>query len=162
MGRQSNEKINIPMCVACVLLCLTLFSFHLCGGLYARYTSTDFGSDTARVAQFDVSEESACFTKDFLVETVPGITTQTITVVNNSEVTVAYKVTVENTTKNIPFAFSVNESEPVEDLCSVVCYLEPKSTSNITVSAIWSEDGALQYMGMVDLVKLSIRAEQVD
>jgi Fe-S cluster assembly scaffold protein SufB len=71
-------------------------------------------------------------------------------------------VTVENTTQNIPFAYSVNGSEPVQDLCSVVCYLEPNSTSDIAVSSVWSEDGALEYMGMVDLIKLSIRAEQVD
>lgn len=163
MGKQPKEKINIPICVACVLLCLTLFSFHLCGGLYARYTSTATGSDYARVARFDVSEAGACLSTDYLVETVvPGTTTQRITVTNNSEVAVAYKVTVENTTQNIPFAFSVNGSEPVQDLCSVVCYLEPNSTSDIAVSSVWSEDGALEYMGMVDLIKLSIRAVQVD
>lgn len=162
MKRQPREKINIPMCIACVLLCLTLFSCHLCSGLYARYTTVATGSDGARVARFDVSEEEAHFDETLFMETVPGVTRRTFSVINNSEVKVAYRVTVENTTRNIPFAFSVNGSEPVEGLCSVVCELEPDSVNSITIDAIWSEEGALRYVGMVDLVKLSIRAEQMD
>ena len=162
MKRQPELKINIPMCIACVLLCLTLFSIHLCSGLYARYTTVATSSDGARVARFDVSQEGAVLNKTLLIESVPGITKQTIYVENNSEVKVAYRVTVRNTTGNIPFAFSVNNSEPVEGMCSVVCELEPNSRSTITIEAIWSEEGALQYMGMVDLIELSIRAEQMD
>lgn len=53
MYRQSKLKLNIPMCIACVLLCLTLFSFHFCGGLYAKYTASGEGSDSARVIKFN-------------------------------------------------------------------------------------------------------------
>ena len=61
MATQSREKPNIPMCLACVLLCLTLFSVHLCSGLYARYTEKGATNDSARVASFDVSEIGAYF-----------------------------------------------------------------------------------------------------
>lgn len=45
---------NWIWCLAGVLLCLTLFSFRLTAGLYARYTSTATASDSARVAKFVV------------------------------------------------------------------------------------------------------------
>ena len=65
MNTQTKAKINIPMCIACVLLCLTLFSFYLCGGLYAKYISTAYGGDSARVAKFDVSDnDNFCFSKE--------------------------------------------------------------------------------------------------
>lgn len=54
MGERKPSKVNIPMCIACVLLCLTLFSIHLTAGLYARYTASSESTDTARVAKFDV------------------------------------------------------------------------------------------------------------
>ena len=50
MGKQG--KINIPMMLACVLLCLTLISMHLTGGLFARYITSGTGSDSARVVAF--------------------------------------------------------------------------------------------------------------
>ena len=51
-GRHAKAKLNIPMCLAGVLFCLTLFSFHLSSGVVARYTATAAGSDSARVIQF--------------------------------------------------------------------------------------------------------------
>ena len=162
MDRQPKAKINIPMGIACVLFCLMLFSFHLCGGLYAKYTSGAFGEESARVAKFDVSEDGAYFSENLLIEVIPGSIERSITVVNNSEVVVTYTVTIENTTQNIPYTFSVSGSTPIKDKCSVVCYLEPNSTNNITIVATWSEEGALKYMGMVDLITLTISAQQVD
>ena len=47
--------------------------------------------------------------------------------------------------------------------CSVTCYLEPNSKDNkIEIVIEWDEEGALKYMGMVDLIELTISAEQVD
>lgn len=51
-GRNQRAKRNIPMCAACVLLCLTLLSAYLISGLYAKYTDTAVGSDSARVVRF--------------------------------------------------------------------------------------------------------------
>lgn len=50
--RRSTAKVNVPICAAAVLLCLTLISVHLTSGVYARYTVTASGSDSARVIQF--------------------------------------------------------------------------------------------------------------
>jgi len=162
MVTHHKTKMNIPMCLAAILLCLTLFSFYLCGGLYARYTTSDSGEDAARVARFDVSEDGAYFSKNLLIETVPGSVEREIVVTNNSEVAVAYTVTIKNTTKNIPYSFSVDDSEPMLNECSVTCYLKPNSTERISIVAEWAEEGALKYMGMVDLITLTISAQQVD
>lgn len=40
------------MGIAAALFCLVLFSTHLMGNLYARYSTSGAGSDAARVAQF--------------------------------------------------------------------------------------------------------------
>ena len=162
MVTHHKTKMNIPMCLAAILLCLTLFSFYLCGGLYARYTTSDSGEDAARVARFDVSEDGAYFSKNLLIETAPGSVEREIVVTNNSEVAVAYTVTIKNTTQNIPYSFSVDGSEPTANECRVTCYLEPNSEKKVKIVAEWAEEGSLKYMGMVDLITLTISAQQVD
>ena len=81
---------NIMMRLAAVLFCLVMFSTYLMGGLYARYVTRSSGSDSARVAKFDVVG-----TGDGNV-TVRGESAEdgryTITVTNHSEVDVSYDV----------------------------------------------------------------------
>lgn len=163
MSKRPRAKLNIPVCVAGVLLCLTLFSAHLTSGLYARYITTASGEDGARVAIFDITDDGAYFSDQLLVESAPGEEVyKPIRVINNSEVTVAYVVTITNTTGNIPYLFSVDESTPVSGVCTVTCQLAPGAEKLVEISASWSVDGALEYMGMVDLVKITIVAQQVD
>ena len=57
MGKERNGKVNILMCIVAALLCATLFSMYLVGGLYARYTTSISGSDSARVAAFSITQE---------------------------------------------------------------------------------------------------------
>ena len=87
-------KHNIPMCVALLLMLLTLVTTHMTGGLFARYVATETASDSARVAKFQVHVDGSdgvlivdCATDD------QGAYTFTVT--NQSEVTVGYSVTVE-------------------------------------------------------------------
>lgn len=47
-----KPKMNIPMCIAGVLFCLTALSAYLVSGLYASYTTAGTGSDAARVIRF--------------------------------------------------------------------------------------------------------------
>jgi hypothetical protein len=72
--QNSNAKVNIPMCLACVLLCLTLVSIHLTSGLYAKYTVSGSGSDNARVITFgDITlTETGDFVDGKLIIT-PGV-----------------------------------------------------------------------------------------
>ena len=80
-----KAKMNIPMFTALILLLLTMVTTHYTSGLYARYSSTAYGTDAARVAKFDVSFN--------LRDNEDG--TYTVTVNNNSEVSVKYSVIVE-------------------------------------------------------------------
>ena len=87
MGKQ-NTKVNIPMCAALVLLLLTMISVHLTSGLYARYTSTASGSDSARVAKFHVDSDHS---EDVIVDCRSSDSgTYEITVENQSEVAIKY------------------------------------------------------------------------
>ncbi len=92
MSQQPKAKMNIPMCAACVLLCLTLFSMHLTGGLYAKYTAKGNGEDDARVAKFNVVTTGDA--DAVAVSTAVISDTYVITVENNSEVAVEYNMSV--------------------------------------------------------------------
>ena len=54
MAKRNGKKANIPMRIAMVLLCLVLATMCWNSGLQARYVSSASGSDSARVARFDV------------------------------------------------------------------------------------------------------------
>jgi hypothetical protein len=54
--RKENRKISqgeLMMLLAGVCLCLVLISLHITSGLYARYTTSASGSDSAGVIQFN-------------------------------------------------------------------------------------------------------------
>lgn len=74
-NRPNKARVNIPMCCACILLCLTLFSFHLCGGLYAKYTASGEGSDSARVIKFSniTITETGDFYEANKLMIIPGV-----------------------------------------------------------------------------------------
>lgn len=96
--RQSNRRTPVVFHVGLVLFCLVLFSTYLTGGLYARYTTTASGSDSARVAKFQITSGSDWtagqdihFELNFFD---PAKQSQTITlqILSNSEVAVKYDV----------------------------------------------------------------------
>ena len=75
MARHHKAKINIPMCFAAILLCLTLISIHLTSGLYAKYISSASGNDSARVIKFGeltLTEEGDFYEGNKLM-IIPGV-----------------------------------------------------------------------------------------
>ena len=95
MGKyEKNRRSPMPLGslmirIAAVLFCLVMFSTYLMGGLFARYTTSDQGGDSARVAKFDV----ACSVAQATDEDGKDIEGKfTLTVTNNSEVAVAYSI----------------------------------------------------------------------
>lgn len=80
-----KPQMNIPMCAAAVLFCLTVISTHLVSGLYARYTTSGSGDDSARVIRF--GEISITESGDFVAGTndmmiIPGVDIEKRAVVN--------------------------------------------------------------------------------
>ena len=53
MHMDNRRKLNIPMCVALVVLCLVLFSLNMTSGLLARYTTRGTIKGGARAAEFN-------------------------------------------------------------------------------------------------------------
>jgi|GEM_PF-2072287 len=78
MGSRRKKRHNIPIYLACLLLCLTLISIHFSSGLYAKYTTTVSGSDSARVIKFgDITlteSDSSPITDDQKFIIIPGVT----------------------------------------------------------------------------------------
>ena len=148
---------------AMFLLVVTSFSLSMLSGLYARYTATSEGGDSATVATFSVTEEHTDLSYDLLLEMSPGTSElRKIRVENNSEVAIAYIVTVRNTTKNVPYCFRLNDSVPELYGCTVTHYLAPGEAKELTLAVTWDKTGALAYIGMVDLIKIEFTAVQVD
>ena len=97
--KETNKKRSpvrlgsIMIRIAGVLLCLTLFSFHLTAGLYARYCTRGNAADFARVADFDVKVTGPEGVDCIVSAMQPGQIT--LTVKNDSEVAVSYSFRVK-------------------------------------------------------------------
>lgn len=96
-----RRKMNIPMLAALILLFLTMITTHMTSDIYARYTANASGSDHARVARFSVG---STMTAD---ENENG--KYKLTVTNDSEVAVRYKILVEFTA---PMSVALDGGEP--------------------------------------------------
>ena len=75
MVTHHKTKMNIPMCLAAILLCLTLISIPLTSGLYAKYISSASGNDSARVIKFGeltLTEEGDFYEGNKLM-IIPGV-----------------------------------------------------------------------------------------
>lgn len=93
MAQRKRAKVNLPICLAGILLCLTVVSVRLAFGIFARYSTTASAEDDARVARFDVDITGETQNPVFAYGTTEG-DAFTITVENLSEVAVAYDVIV--------------------------------------------------------------------
>lgn len=93
--RKNPSRVNIPMCAAGVLLCLTLFSIHLTSGLYAKYTATATGSDSARVAKFEITTTDDSKAISVTTGAANNDSEYTFTIENQSEVAVEYTLSLK-------------------------------------------------------------------
>ncbi len=178
MGKERNVKVNILMCIVAALLFATLFSMHLVGGLYARYTTSMSSSNSARVAAFSITQEGT------ILETVeanvtPGTTQSAeLTIANKSEVAMEYTLTVTNVTGNLaPLKFKLNradentspvKTESYEKGISInsVCQIPGEHTDKYTLDIVWepsaNDEDDLALIGMVDYITVSVTATQID
>lgn len=154
-----SSRPNWILRIAGVLLCLTLLSTHFTSGMMARYSTTVSGSDSARVAKFEV-RQTGTFTQDlYLEDYYPGVTkTYTIVMENHSEVTVDCTLTVLRLSENMPVEVTVS---PAAGTVRLAPNDKTGQTYNITLS--WPagiSDAA--YSGEVDAIRIRVDAVQVD
>ncbi len=98
MAHGKRSKINIPIVLACILLCLTLISIHFTSGLYARYVSTADGKDSAKVASFGnlTLEEEGSFQNSIKTALIiPGVDLEKNAMVSFTKSEVAAYVIIE-------------------------------------------------------------------
>ncbi len=157
MKRHEKRSINIVMSIASVLFCLTLFSFHFLAGLYGRYTSTFEGTGSAKVAKFDISGD---FSETMALE--PGEYNTKLILNNNSEVAVEYTIKLNNVTNNMPYELKVDGTSVDESGMTVTGELAAETEVELTVDLVLDQEDAFEYMGMVDLIEIQVRAEQID
>lgn len=79
-----KAKLNIPLTIGLVVLCLTLLSVHFTGGMYAKYLNSVSEDDSARVIFFgDVTlTESGDFYEANKLMIIPGVDLTKKAVVN--------------------------------------------------------------------------------
>lgn len=98
MKQRKSEKSALSagcilMRIAAVLFCLVVVSTYLMAGLFARYTTNGSSGDSARVAGFHVALTGVTDGVTYDVTTLePGKVT--VTLDNQSEVAVSYKIRV--------------------------------------------------------------------
>jgi hypothetical protein len=109
--KKSNIKIPFVFNLGLVLICLMLISFSMMGGLYARYSTTATGEATAQIAKFDVQVTGD--TTGVAVDVAQEKGVYTFTIINNSDVTVEYDLTMayEQTVSGIVANFDPNEGK---------------------------------------------------
>jgi len=177
MRKERNAKVNILLCAVAALLCATLFSMHFVGNMYAQYATSASGSDRARVASFNITQEGTIF--ETIEENIKPGTTQiaNLVITNESEVAMEYTLTVTNVTGNLPLKFTLNKAdettppvttESYEKGISInsACQIPGKYTDKYTLNIIWTptdnEKDGFALIGMVDYITISVTATQID
>lgn len=95
--KQSNIKTPLVFRIGVALLCAILITSHMMGGLYARYHSSVTGNAAGSVAKFSVSCSSSDSNTTKTLEIGSEETvTYSFTVTNTSDVTIQYKIIIEN------------------------------------------------------------------
>lgn len=176
---------------AAILGCLTLISAYLLSGVYSKFYTSDFGSDSARVARFSPSftSTSAEITVENQLPGLPDIpnnsyvidfSVQNTSDENPSEVAMKYKIVLK-TTGNIPLKFTLLDKSENTTFDTWDCDgINGKQEHGYTESSFvfgvgtqekdeyklkieWPSDrNDAQFSGMTDAVYLEVVFEQID
>ncbi|NCC00813.1 MAG: hypothetical protein EOM34_09055 [Clostridia bacterium] len=159
---KNKNKVNIPLLLAGILFCLTLISSSLTSNLIAKYSTTASGSDSARVAKFDV--DTTTNSQSDKIELVPGDSdssgTYKFTIKNNSEVVVKNTIIVKGVPNQVKVVFNGTEKTQTgtDDLTFYVGVLDIGGSVDCTLNFSALGGSATQ----VTQAKIQVLAEQVD
>lgn len=177
MEQKTGGKKTWLRLAAYALLVVMIISTWMVCGLFARYTNSAQSSDSARVAKFSidakVTENGESQSHPITAVLKPGDNqTAVIEVENKSEVAVRYRVDVTNVTKNLPLDISMKKikeedgsPEETNGESFTVDELPGEYTDKYKLTIAWPEsegNNALEKMGMVDYIKVTVTAEQTD
>lgn len=169
--RKSIKIHVIVLRAAAALLILVLITSSIISGRYARYVTTTSGSAEARVAKFVVTQsilhEGINQTQTVSMPTiVPGGKVQIdIEVLHDTETSVRDIVNIESLYGNLPLTFSVQEAETVKSDSATfeAVYLPGNFTKKYEALITWKPgSNDVDYIGMVDMLVITVTSEQVD
>lgn len=163
---RSEQKEKWLVYILAVLLCLVLTSFWLMCNVYARYTAEASGGDSARVAKFDVTEESEILTEQIKTDVYPGFRqTYEVSVTNKSEVAIEYTIKVENKYGNLPLEFRTLDSAN-QEIQSAEISAEDQDAHTYKLEISWPTETAdakdPAYAGKADVLEITLSAIQKD
>lgn len=162
--RRSEEREKYIIYTAAILLCLVMATFWLMSNIYARYVTSSSGEDGARVAQFNITE-SGTATSTINVTLQPGETEEyPVDVTNNSEVTIAYEIDVQNKYKNLPLETKMLDTNgnEITNNSSEISANDTKS-HQYKLQISWPKDKQdEEYAGKTDQLEITLRAVQKD
>jgi len=165
MKKRNAPKVNIFFSIAMVLLVLVMASSYMTTGLYARYVSSASGSDSARVARFDIQDTGTLYTETFAVELDPStaaLNPAALEIKNSSEVAVRCVFTYE-TTGNLPLdIYWMNGSTRVEEF---VFGPNTAAAQRFDLCVVWSDaamDDTYLYHREIDSITVTITCVQID
>ena len=155
--KKSNMKTPLVFKIGMALLFVLIFSFTMTGGLYARYSTSAYSNDSARVATFAFSDDFDSVNTEFLPITSmkPGDReTFSIEVTNTGETALRYYVKIENLTKNLPVC--------KDEILYEELILPPgDQTDTLRFTVEWDNTKtSVDFAGKMDLLKITIVAEQ--
>jgi len=159
-------KKNRMMRLASILLVCVLLSTSVISGTFAKYTSTASGTDTAKVAKWDIKLDGAAIAQTFgfdlfetIVDTVDGNADEEvaanviapgtkgsfdIVLKNDSEVDAQYKIDFTSDNKNVPLTYTVKVDGTTTGtgLANVAfARIDMGETKTVTVEWVWAFDG---------------------
>ncbi len=169
--RPKHTKQNKPhfsvwiMRIAATIGCLTIISAYLLSGVYAKFSTSASGSDSARVAKFEVTAYDFEGQEDASLSVDNKTATYSFKVSSNSEVSIKYDVILEFPS-NVPEGVEITIDGKSASVNGSVCTIsdvgtfeagkyENSHTMQIAVS-LFDEDSEL------NSVKVKVVASQID
>lgn len=165
---RSREKEKWIMYTLAVLLCLVLTTFWLMCNMYAKYSAQASGSDSARIAKFNVTETGTA-TQQIKANVYPGFSkTYNVDVTNASEVAITYSMDIQNKYENLPLEFKMldsNDNEITSKSIDISATDHEPHTYKLQIS--WPKDANASatdpdYAGKVDVIEITLNAVQKD
>lgn len=166
-----KNRSNYMLRVASVLLVLVLFSTSIVTGHLARYVTTATGSDSSRIAAFNLTQ-SGVSEQDFMTSIAPGnMEIRTIEVQNLSEVAMHYTIQLINESYNLPhLTFSMLGEDEYGTSAGTfdpnTLTFEDSLPANsdkryIRLKTIWNDTDPAN-AEKVDWIRILLTAEQID
>lgn len=165
--QEARQKENKIIYAAIVLLSLVLVSFWLLSNMYARYTTQTEGSDSARVAKFNVTETGTATQRVKIDDAYPGFEkTYDVSVTNNSEVALDYVMEIKNKYENLPLQFQMlnNENDEITSKSETIAATDHEAHS-YKLKINWQKNAESQnpdYAGKTDVIEITLKAVQKD